>query len=294
MSDTAALLELSGSDSGFGDANVRDSLLVAQKILDYKFPIYDTGSDVGTTLRLLDTLYKEGKRIFIGFNRSTMLREVYRWFLQHPNAVGISLTSTAPSLRYAENIYRLSPSGDNTISTYRDWMRKYDRVYILYEPDEDAVVESMPLLEEYAYKSIPITSGTDVLYALSIIPNEPGVLVIPYLVSNMDAFTDHAYQYIPDVDVFEDMSSEPPVLKKGTYVNKYYYLQMNHTDNPTMRSALGDRLSIHAYDAVYLSKYGDDGTVLFNRYNDRMYTGYTIYRFNGAKWVPVQKLSIDV
>lgn len=297
MGDTVALLELSGNDSGFGDINVMESLLVAQKLLDYRFPIYDTKSSVDRTLSLLDRLYTVGKRIFIGFSRSTMLRKVYRWFLEHPDTIGISLTSTAPSLRYLNNVYRLSPSGDNTINTYIEWMNRYDKVFILFEPDEDAVIESLPLLEEYAYRVIPITSNDDVIKALDTIQKDynPNIstLVIPYLVSHLTTFVDNAYRYIPNVDVFEDMSSEPPILPKGVYIDRYHYLQMNHIDNTTMRSLLGDRLSIHAYDAVLLARDGDD-VLRFNQYNDRMYTGYTIYRYNGTTWLPVQELSIDL
>ena len=116
---TAGLLELTKTFSN-NDINVK-------KTFEYywdnksnyglpfnKFPIYDTEGSVKKNLQLLNSLYKHGYRIFVGFSRSSMLVEVLDWFKKHPDATGISLTSTAYDLAVKKNVYRLYPT-DNSI-----------------------------------------------------------------------------------------------------------------------------------------------------------------------------------
>jgi len=111
---TAALLELTGPFS--------DNDNSAKKTFEYywarkckyslpfnKFPIYNTGGTIKRNLQLLNCLYKCGYRIFVGFSRSSILVEVLDWFKNHPDAIGISLTSTANNLSVEKNIYRLVP-----------------------------------------------------------------------------------------------------------------------------------------------------------------------------------------
>jgi hypothetical protein len=74
-----------------------------------KFPIYNTTGTVKRNIQLLNCLYKCGYRIFVGFSRSSVLVEVLDWFKKHPDAIGISLTSTAINLAVSKNVYRLTP-----------------------------------------------------------------------------------------------------------------------------------------------------------------------------------------
>lgn len=118
----AALLELSGypSDNIFMDRTILDSLYYYWNNTNIfeLFPIYNTNMDTDTTLTLLDDLYKKGTRIFLGFSRSTMLKNVLDWFNVHPYAIGISPTSSAPSLSTVKkNIYRLQIPDDFTLDT---------------------------------------------------------------------------------------------------------------------------------------------------------------------------------
>ena len=111
---TAALLELTGPFSSDD--------IAAKKTFEYywankcnyslpfnKFPIYNTEGSIKRNLQLLNCLYKCGYRIFVGFSRSSILVEVLDWFKKHPDATGISLTSTAFDLAVKKNIYRLTP-----------------------------------------------------------------------------------------------------------------------------------------------------------------------------------------
>lgn len=142
---TVGLLELTGSVS-FDDEDIALKQTFeyywknAKKFgLDFEeFPIYDTKGDVKTNLKLLNRFYKKGYRIFIGFPRSSILAKVMDWFKQHPDAVGISATSTARSLAVKKNIYRMTPIEEG-IQIALETDIKNDpmlKIYYLYEKDD--------------------------------------------------------------------------------------------------------------------------------------------------------------
>jgi hypothetical protein len=107
--------------------------------LDFEeFPIYDTKGDVKTNLKFLNRFYKKGYRIFIGFSRSSILTKVMDWFKQHPDAVGISATSTAYSLAVKKNIYRMTPiEAGIRISLENDIKNDPNlKIYYLYQKND--------------------------------------------------------------------------------------------------------------------------------------------------------------
>jgi len=73
------------------------------------FPIYNTNGNIKKTLVCLDKLYKCGIRIFIGFNKSNRFAAVLPWFDKHPDAIGISASSSTYSFEIKKNIYRMEP-----------------------------------------------------------------------------------------------------------------------------------------------------------------------------------------
>ena len=140
---TAGLLELTGPFSTDDTS--------AKKTFEYywtnkckyglpfnKFPIYNTEGTVKRNLELLDCLYKCGYRIFVGFSRSSILVEVLDWFKKHPDAFGISLTSTSRALVIEKNIYRLTPRS-NGIQLNLEKNIKNDptlSIYFIYQADD--------------------------------------------------------------------------------------------------------------------------------------------------------------
>lgn len=318
MNKTVALLELTGEESNFEDPDVRYTMRLAQQILLYQFPIVDTGGNVSNTLMLLDRYYNEGKRIFIGFNRSTMLEAVRSWFMNHPDTMGISLTSTATSLRTISNVIRLSPPGNTTINPYIKWISQYDRVFLLYEPDELAIRESVNVLDAYVSQSIPIDLSTkdgihtleNTMKSIRSIASCSSTLIIPYFVSTMEIFQKIAYPYMVgvNIDIFEDISTQPPVFTCGPCIrvfrNRYYYMKSYIPMNPLLKYLMdisGDRFSLYAYDAVLVAKTlneshkvsgisGATGKILLDKYNDRLNPLYEVYIFNGDTWKPVKIL----
>lgn len=143
---TAALLELTGpfqkEDNGLKNTFEYYWNISKRMGLKYKkFPIYDTKGDVTLNLKYLDKLYKRGYRIFIGFSRSSILKQLLPWFNAHPDAIGISATSTAYSLAVKKHIYRMTPiDAGIQIALENDILMNQDQVpikiYFLYQKDD--------------------------------------------------------------------------------------------------------------------------------------------------------------
>lgn len=128
-----------------------------------KFPIIDTGSSITNTLSLLETYYSQGYRIFLGFSRSSVVSAVIGWFNSHPDAVGISLWSTATSLNaISRNIYRIIPTDDAIIN---------------------AVLPSLPIKGTgnvfYIYTDGEVATGD----VLNILTNDPSLNVFSYAIN---------------------------------------------------------------------------------------------------------------
>jgi hypothetical protein len=113
-----------------------------------KFPILNTEGSASITVKYLDKYYKEGYRIFLGFNRSTMLSNVLYWFDNHPDAVGISLQSTANSLNIEkQNVYRLAPDDSNIYQLLLPIINITPKVYYIYSENELACIDFLTLLQ---------------------------------------------------------------------------------------------------------------------------------------------------
>jgi hypothetical protein len=111
-----------------------------------KFPIIDTEGNLIKTINLLEFYYGKGYRIFLGFSRSTVVAAVKSWFDNHPDAVAISLWSTATSLKIKKNIYRLTPSDDTIVrAVLPNLLGK--TVYYIYTKDELATVNVLEILQ---------------------------------------------------------------------------------------------------------------------------------------------------
>lgn len=294
---TAALLELTGKDASFDDTDVRDTLVYIQEIIGYSFPIFDTRSSSLRTRELLDQLYQQGYRIFIGFNRSTMLESVADWFVSHPDAIGISLLSTAPSLSYLKNVIRLSPVGSTTNGPYIDWMRRYQQVYIIYQKGEIAVEESIRHIGKYATHIIPYDprSIKSVLTQIRDRSRNASSLIIPYLVSTLPEFIRIAEPYVDDtpINILEDISSEVPDLDGSTaYQGRYFFMQPRYIPSPInnlIRTELGDRYSRYGYDAVVLAQALSSGMSI-NDIPEKKPPIYDIKLYRSSGWIRVDTI----
>lgn len=64
-----------------------------------EFPIYKIKDTTEDAINNLNKFYNDGYRIFIGFSTSSQVKAVLEWFNQHPDAYGISPSSTTYSLQ---------------------------------------------------------------------------------------------------------------------------------------------------------------------------------------------------
>ncbi len=148
-----ALLELTGgyvtNDSAM-QKTIMYYLTTTSKTFE-PISIYNTGGNLNTTLNMLETYYNQGVRIFIGFSRSTIVSGVLDWFNSHPDAIGISTTSSANSLATVKkNIYRLqivdSYILDSISVPLQNTISSSGKIYYMYTYGEQAAQEVLDIL----------------------------------------------------------------------------------------------------------------------------------------------------
>ena len=115
------------------------------------FPIYDTRGSLELTLSYLEKYYNLGYRVFLGFSISTIFKEVLTWFDNHPDAVGLSLASSANSLQIINKpIYRLQPVDSFTLSSIKPIIYPKvlngGKVFYIYTLDQLACIEALDII----------------------------------------------------------------------------------------------------------------------------------------------------
>ncbi len=191
---TIALLELSEGSVDF-DNNLKKTFeyYFRESPQFKRFPIVDTLGSLDKTIELLDKYYKLGYRIFIGFNRSSILAGVLSWFESHPNTIGISPLSTSPTLSIPKNIYRISPSDTVLVASIEltEFIKTRDHIYYIYSKDQIACLVVLELLlanPDIGDKIIPYPVESDssnikvsdlqALYQTSMTPNDINIMYL--------------------------------------------------------------------------------------------------------------------
>lgn len=275
---TVALLELTTSLGALEDERLQNTINLASEALDYPVPIYNTQGSVERTLQLLTTQYQAGKRIFIGFSRSSFLAQIKSWFDQHPDALAISVISTAPSLSIRDNILRLTPNDRQAVWPFVTFATsRYQRILILVEEGDLASTELGRLIQQTAtiptqlefvdlsmvdgqpMGSGPASAGRVLEWLRTI---EPGVLLMPFFLEQRSLFWE-VYQEakIPSDrgDLIESVGSNPPTLPvpfREIFNRRYFFLSAWNRETAILRN-LRQRepeLSANGYDAVLLAK----------------------------------------
>lgn len=202
-----------------------------------KFPIIDTGSSIPNTLTLLDTYYSQGYRIFLGFSRSTVLTDVISWFNSHPDAVGISLWSTAISLNnVSRNIYRTTPSDNTIVDAVIPYLPidTIGNVYYIYTGGELATEDVLIQLQSIS--------------TINVIPYPVGTGYNPLTVSDLQTFftgatsNDVVVLYLLDEQPYFDLYDEPSPL---TFPGKQY--DIINTQLPLINGAAQNELNNKLY-----------------------------------------------
>lgn len=146
---TIALLELSGNGLVANDIGVRDTLQYYWKnYREFKaFPIVNTNSELSKNLEYLEFYYQKGYRYFLGFCRSSILAGVLNWFNLHPDAVGISTTSTAPILNIPKKVFRVTANDDYILESVLPQLEASSTVFYLYNENELACLNILEILQ---------------------------------------------------------------------------------------------------------------------------------------------------
>ncbi len=125
------------------------------------FPIINTNKEIPKTLELLEFYYNKGYRYFVGLNSSTEVSGVLEWFNNHPDAIGISATSTAPILNIPKKIFRMTPNDNFILDSVLKQLESSSKIYYLYTASELATLNVLEIL-----KSNPIISPKLISYAI--------------------------------------------------------------------------------------------------------------------------------
>jgi hypothetical protein len=283
-----ALLELTPTADG-----VQQTLDIAVKAdLDYigtlngfTIPIVDTKSDLPTNLTLLQQYYNQGVRIFLGFDRSTILQGVLPWFTAHPDTFGISVLSSAISLSVAKNVIRLTPPDSLPAFIVSQFINQGAYTAVLY------VVESTDLASMDIYTSIvsqvnpSINSVTvlfqdlsndqtdiaNVLAALAALPSG-GIVYIDTLNYRNEYLTIATQYYEANkkkANSTIDTSDTPPLFdaaQQQLFQGLYFYetiLDQLSLSNREIREVLGPTSFVpYAYDAYNIARSGCQSAVV--------------------------------
>lgn len=194
---TVALLELTGIGIVEYDNSIKQTFeyYFQNHSNEFKrFPIVDTQGEISRTLLLLEQYYKLGYRIFIGLNRSSILNGVLNWFQQHPDATGISINSTSPTLSIPKNIYRLTPSDDNILNNIEisPFLLSKNNIFYVYSQGETA--------SEFVLNALlsPLSPIKDKIVAIPILPDGSNIgdVQTQYITKGATPFTDATIEYL--------------------------------------------------------------------------------------------------
>ena len=126
-------------------------------------PIVNTGATLTKTLELLDEYYNLGFRYFVGFARSSILKDILPWFNLHSDAIGISNGSTDPTLNISKNIFRMNPSDNYLLNSIQPFLEG-KKINYIYSPNENAPKNLIPYIESIpgiTLNLVPINSVND-------------------------------------------------------------------------------------------------------------------------------------
>jgi hypothetical protein len=320
---TIALLELSGDGITIYDNAIKKTFeyYFENHSKEFKrFPIVNTESILNKTLQLLEQYYKLGYRIFIGMNRSSILNGVLSWFQQHPDATGISINSTSPTLSIPKNIYRLTPSDDNLINNIEvsPFLLTKNNIFYVYSQGEIAT--------EYVLEALlsPLSPIKDKVVAIPILPDGSNMSDVKtqYMMKGATPFTDATISYlfvenqeeqfiqlfdlsftpIPTFSISLDVFPEFTGIQKIIWNQLYYaYQNINVSTSPLWREgfeALGkdsyNPISLNAlqlnndlkrkFDLNNLSNYAF--VQEFNQNKDIIYFSYSNFVWKNNEWIP--------
>jgi len=303
------------------DIKIKDSLYYFwSKTTKFNiFSTIDVSTGVGTTtlektIYLLDKYYDQGFRVFFGFSRSTILSGCLSWFDEHPDAIGVSATSSSDTLNVTKNVYRLQPTDQTTVNSInvplQNSINNDSKIYYIYSDEE---VASAAVLDYLNYKydasnivTFPVAQDSSNLtieniktYYKNTTSND---VVLTYLYvgdqrnSYYSFFNNTADGLDKPFNQYDMTLNGLPVIDKSTTTLKdklNIILNKSVTSSALWNEAidyLKERFTPQVLNALYLitaivnnlsilNNYSYDGVLEFNQYNDIEYYSYGLYKY---------------
>ncbi len=330
MNKIVALLELTNG-SVTTDNNTKDTLYYYwSNSNDFpKFPIYNTDGSLEKTIELLQKYYDEGFRIFLGFSRSNIVSGVLPWFLEHPDAVGISLSSSSESLSIKKPIYRLQATDVFMIEFVSllafQIVKARGRIFYFFSDGEEATAEAYQLLvnnfsEQQIIKYPVPPDGSNLTQEQVKTFLETNNLALNDVIVTYFFVNEQRQQYFSIFDEnysflnkqYDITGSNIPVIPedKVNYFRNYNILLVDNIVTSQLwnqaQDYLGSKFSINALNALYLMDnlqkeqdlkkvYSYNSILEFNKNNDILYPALTIYFIPGNRttYYPYAKVNND-
>jgi len=111
-------------------------------------PTSDNKIIIENNIKYLNEYYSKGYRVFVAFDRSSIIKGVLPWFETiGTEAKGISLTSTAGSLDIPKPIYRLQSNDNKSIDALNFILNDASKIYYIYSEGEVAGTSALIYLE---------------------------------------------------------------------------------------------------------------------------------------------------
>lgn len=284
-----------------------------------QMPVYDTKKKLEITIQLLQELYDNGTRIFLGFSRSTILKGVLPWFESHPDAIGISSGSSADSLKIKKNIYRLQIVDSYALESINEQLtttiEKNGRIFYVYSDNEVGSTSVLYILQtKYGNKNIipyPVLFDKSNLnvndlnnFYISNSINDKDIVIVYLLINGqistyIDLF-DSSIQSDPlnlNVDQYDILLNGFPVINSNstTLKNHYNVLAVENITTSALwnncATYLGTSFSSNALNALQMatelannksvySLASYNGCLQFDQYNDIKYGSISNYLYD--------------
>lgn len=268
------------------------------------FPIIYIEGTKEVYLVTLNHYYNLGYRVFIGFNRSTLLLEIIDWF--NKDVVGISTLSNAPALNFPKNVIRLL--GDATIIAERSitFLQPYfPNIHILYDKEDlySTAMNDVFVRNGFTSHAVdPIHAPQELLSLISSLPSD-AIVIILLLQTKGEYLT--LLENLDRVPIQFDLAGVQPVFtyKQVSLFNGRYFIHGQYFDLDLymreMRAALNgqfDELSLDAYNmARYICSHKNykralkylltsSGPIILNENNDNAIRPSIIYQYKDQQW----------
>jgi hypothetical protein len=201
-------------------------------------PTSDNKIIIENNIKYLNEYYSKGYRVFVAFDRSSIIKGVLPWFETiGTEAKGISLTSTAGSLDIPKPIYRLQSNDNKSIDALNFILNDASKIYYIYSEGEVAGTSALIFLETlYPNKiiSYPVKSDSSNLTLENIkilykdVDNKSVSILLIFINTQQTDFVNLFNDSYPmpnsSYDILLNTLPKINETSKNALVNKYNFL----------------------------------------------------------------------